>query len=264
MNSRNRILYLLAAALLLGACDVRVQHADKSATVNRSWPAAAIQRLEVKEIDGSVVIEAAPVDTITLVAEAHGDIEPKKGAENEGLFETHLNGDTLTIGREEQREFHFFWDRKEQRIDYTLKVPPSVSLEIRTVNGRIATRGTEGESDFVTVNGAIDVETSGRNEMSAKTVNGKVRAKFTQAFNGAKMKTVNGSVEAFLPQGASFSVDLAQVNGDFEAAFPLSIHSHPGSRRVSGEVNGGQHELKIVTVNGDIELMKLADASPRM
>jgi len=27
--------------------------------------------------------------------------------------------------------------------------------------------------------------------------------------------------------------------GDVEAAFPLSIHSHPGSRRVSGEVNGG-------------------------
>jgi hypothetical protein len=26
---------------------------------------------------------------------------------------------------------------------------------------------------------------------------------------------------------------------------------------VSGEVNGGQHELKIVTVNGDVELARL-------
>jgi len=44
------------------------------------------------------------------------------------------------------------------------------------------------------------------------------------------------------------------MNGDFEAAFPLNIHSHPGSRRVSGEVNGGRHDLRIVTVNGDINI----------
>jgi DUF4097 and DUF4098 domain-containing protein YvlB len=84
-----------------------------------------------------------------------------------------------------------------------------------------------------------------------------VRAKFLESFQGARFKTVNGGVEAILPQNASFAVDLSQVNGDFEASFPLSIHSNPGSRRVSGEVNGGRHDLKIVTVNGDVELAKL-------
>ena len=43
-------------------------------------------------------------------------------------------------------------------------------------------------------------------------------------------------------------------NGDFEASFPLSIHSHPGNRRVSGQVNGGQFELQITTVNGDVDV----------
>jgi hypothetical protein len=47
------------------------------------------------------------------------------------------------------------------------------------------------------------------------------------------------------------------VNGDFEASFPLSIHSNPGSRRVSGEVNGGKYELQITTVNGDVEVQHL-------
>jgi DUF4097 and DUF4098 domain-containing protein YvlB len=88
-------------------------------------------------------------------------------------------------------------------------------------------------------------------------VNGRVRAKFVREFNGARFKTVNGSVKATLPQNASFNVNLSQVNGDFEASFPLSINSHPGSRRVSGEVNGGQHPLKITTVNGDVELARL-------
>jgi len=43
-----------------------------------------------------------------------------------------------------------------------------------------------------------------------------------------------------------------------EAAFPLSIHSHPGSRRVSGEVNGGRYSLRITTVNGDIKIDTVA------
>jgi DUF4097 and DUF4098 domain-containing protein YvlB len=107
------------------------------------------------------------------------------------------------------------------------------------------------------VNGAIDIETAGLNELRATTVNGAVKATFTRDFQGARFKTVNGGVEAFFPQNASFAVDLSQVNGDFEASFPLSIHSNPGSRRVSGEVNGGRHDLKIVTVNGDVELAKL-------
>jgi len=113
------------------------------------------------------------------------------------------------------------------------------------------------KADYVTVTGPIDVEVSGNKELSARTVNGRVRAKFLETFQGARLKTVNGGVEAVLPQSASFHVDLSQVNGDFEASFPLSIHSHPGSRRVSGEVNGGQYELKITTVNGDVEVTKL-------
>src|SRR5439155_4927729 len=108
--------------------------------------------------------------------------------------------------------------------------------------------------DVVTVNGTVDLETAGTQEVSAHTVNGRVRAKFLQSFQGANLKTVNGSGDAVLPPTASFACDVAQVNGDFEASFPLSIHSHPGSRRVSGEVNGGRFSLKITTVNGDIEV----------
>ena len=129
-----------------------------------------------------------------------------------------------------------------------------------TVNGKIETRGIEGETRAATVNGPIDVETSGDRAISATTVNGRVNVTFLRSFHGARFKTVNGRVTAFLPPAASFNVDLSQVNGDFEASFPLSINSNPGSRRVSGSVNGGEHELRIVTVNGDIELARLSEA----
>jgi hypothetical protein len=266
MNRLNRTLYLLPIVLLvLGCGEAERRHgrrdADAKATITRNWPAAEIHRLRVFEIDGSITVEAQATDSISLVATAQGDLERKAGEENDGLFETRLDGDTLRIGRKERRRkgWHFplLFSRNEMRIHYVLKVPRTVTLDVSTINGRIVTRGSEGETEASTVNGTIDIETAGTQELQATTVNGRVRARFLRDFQGAKFKTVNGGVEAFLPQNASFNVDLSQVNGDFEAAFPLNIHSNPGSRRVSGEVNGGRHELKIVTVNGDVELARL-------
>lgn len=232
-------------------------------TITRSWPAAGVRQLDVFEVGGRISVEAAQTSEISLVATARGELEPKKGAENEGLFETKLDGDTLHIGRRQQKRrglhFSFLFDRNDVEIDYVLKVPATVSLDLSTVNGRIVTRGTEGSTEASSVNGTLDLETAGMQGLTATTVNGRVKAKFLRSFQGAKFKSVNGGVEAILPNDASFTVDLSQVNGDFEASFPLSIHSNPGSRRVSGEVNGGQHELKIVTVNGDIELARLND-----
>lgn len=261
-------LLLLAAAVLTPACDdVHARGsrrgggaADKSVTINKTWPAADIERLRVAEVDGTITVEAADTTEISLVAVATGHLELKPEKENQGLFETSIDGDTLRIGRrEEKKKFHFIWDRDDLRIEYRLKVPAGLELDMNTVNGRITTRGIDGDTEATSVNGTIDVEVSGENELQATTVNGRVKARFLKDFTGAKFRTVNGGVEATLPQSASFSVDLAQVNGDFEAAFPLSVHSNPGRRRVSGDVNGGQHSLKIVTVNGDVELAKLGE-----
>jgi hypothetical protein len=265
MNSSKRIVYLLLVILAATACG-RMEHrihSHATMTITRSWPAAGIRQLDVFEVSGRISVEASPASEISLVATARGDLEPKKGAENEGLFQSEVEGDTLRIGRREHKHkgfhFPFLFERNDVEIDYVLKVPATVSLDLSTVNGRIITRGTEGSTEASSVNGTLDLETAGLKELNATTVNGRVKAKFLRSFQGARFKSVNGGVEAILPNDASFTVNLSQVNGDFEAAFPLSIHSNPGSRRVSGEVNGGQHLLKIVTVNGDIELSRLND-----
>lgn len=261
-------LLLLSAVVVTASCDDvhargsrRRSGAEKSLTFNKSWPATDIERLCVVEVDGTITVEAADTNEISLVAVATGDLQLKPEKENQGLFETSIDGDTLRIGRQQakKKKFHFMWDEDDLRIEYALKVPRGMELDVNTVNGRITTRGIEGETEATSVNGTIDVEVSGENELAATTVNGRVKARFFKDFTGAKFRTVNGGVEATLPQSASFNVDLAQVNGDFEAAFPLSVHSNPGRRRVSGEVNGGQHALKIITVNGDVELTKLGE-----
>src|ERR1051325_8429489 len=236
MNIRPRSVYLLAFVLLAACGGEGVGGPTRTAMVTRSWPAAAIHQIRVIEVSGSVRVEAANTTEIALEAEVRGRIKPRPELENQGLFQTELDGDTLRISRlNSKRRFHFFfWDRDRVQISYVLKVPPSVSLDMKTVNGRIVTRGMGGEAQLSTVNGTIDAEVTGKEQLTATSVNGRVKAKCTSGFQGAQFKSVNGGVEATLPNDASFTVDLKQVNGDFEAAFPLSIHSQPGSRRGSG------------------------------
>ncbi len=255
MNGSVRNLYLLIALLSTASCFAVAERHDD--VISRGWPASSIHRLELTEINGSVDVSSGAPDTISLVAHVRSrGVAPNSAKENKGYFETSVERDTLSIGRRERRQFRipFIFSTHDVSVDYELKVPAQLDLELRTVNGRIATRGTSGEMDAVTVNGSIDMETTGSSEVSARTVNGRVKARFMQTFQGASFRTVNGGVVAILPPTASFACDLSQVNGDFEAAFPLNIHSRPGSRRVSGEVNGGEHELRIVTVNGDVEI----------
>jgi len=256
MNARSYRLYLPALlALLTYGCVMGEQHVE---TITRSWPADGIKRVDVNGIDGGVDVTAGPANEISLVAHVRAlNFRPDPKKENHGYFATSVEGDTLTIGRQHGvriRSPFFFFSSHDVEINYELRVPSSVDLALKTVNGRVATRGTDGGIEATTVNGSLDVEASGTREVSLHTVNGPVDAHFTKDFQGARFKTVNGSVHAVLPPNASFACVLSQVNGDFEAAFPLTIHSHPGSRRVSGEVNGGRYDLNIVTVNGDIRL----------
>jgi hypothetical protein len=233
----------------------------RTAHIERQWPAAQIRHVEVREVDGGITVDAAPSDRLALTADVRArGVEPKPNEENQGWFQTELQGDTLVIGRRHHRRRFFMFDHDDVHIDYTLHLPPSVALDLNTVNGRIALRGVAAPAQLTTINGSIVVDSPGSAEVAAKTINGRIEARFENDFQGASLKTINGRVLATLPANASFSGDFTQVNGDFEAAFPLTIHSHPGSRRVSGDVNGGRHELHITTVNGDI---KVDNTGPR-
>ncbi|HUP49136.1 MAG TPA: DUF4097 family beta strand repeat-containing protein [Thermoanaerobaculia bacterium] len=261
MNIRSRSVYLLGAALLLSGCVAGERH---RVTVTREWPAAGIERVEVRGVNGGLRVEAADTDRVSLVAKVKArGIAPRQG-ENRGYFSTEISGNTLRIEQKKRivRVSFPFRIGSQLEIDYALRVPRRLALDLTTVNGRIATRGMSGDARLRSVNGAIDAEVAGTEGLQAQTVNGRIRASFTDDFRGAQLKTVNGSVQAVLPASASFTCDLAQVNGDFEASFPLSIHSHPGRRRVSGEVNSGRYQLKITTVNGSVRLQHAEPAAP--
>ena len=268
MNSRNRTIYslsvipvaALSAMVLIAGCGAVMER--RTAHFAHTWPVGTIHHIEVREIDGEINVEAGSESEITMDATVRSRRAPRNGLENQGYFQTEVAGDTLVIGRRSEHHFNFFSFGNETRVDYDLRVPASIALDLRTVNGRIATHGVDGEMRAVTVNGRVNIDTPGSSEVEAHTVNGRIEARFGKSFQGATLKTVNGGVTAFLPLTASFTGNFSQVNGDIEAAFPLNIHSHRGSRRVSGSVNGGRYDLHITTVNGNIKIDTAPVAPP--
>lgn len=254
MNSRQPIIYSLAAILLASSCGSQVER--RMVRIERQWPAQSVRRIEVREVDGTITVDAGSSDQITLSAIVRSRNRAKPSADNQGFFLSQIEGDSLVIGRRHEHNTIIFpfWNGSDTRVDYALHVPENVEVDLHTVTGRITTHGVAGETRATTVNGVVDIETPGTAEVEAKAVNGRIEARFLKDFHGAALKTVNGGVNLVLPASASFAGNFSQVNGDVEAAFPLNIRSHPGSRRVSGEVNGGRYALRITTVNGDIKI----------
>src|SRR5581483_2515642 len=150
MNSRLRRLYLLLP-LIFAACVARERHV---ATIERTWPATDIHRVYVSEVNGSVNVEAGKPDEISLVAHVRAYSKPEPQSDNQGYFKTEVSGDTLSIGSRNQHRVSIFGLNfgDDTTIDYSLKVPPALELELKTVNGRIATKGVDGATQAKSVN----------------------------------------------------------------------------------------------------------------
>jgi hypothetical protein len=144
----------------------------------------------------------------------------------------------------------------EGNVAFTIKLPASVRLQGRTVNGGIKTASLGGPADLATVNGSILVDSAA--EVRAKTVNGSVTAKMdrTDWKGELELTTVNGSVKVELPASANTEVKGGTVNGSIESDFGLPVEGKWGPKRVSGKIGSGGRLLNVNSVNGSLQLRK--------
>ena len=144
----------------------------------------------------------------------------------------------------------------EGTVSFTVKLPASVRLLGRTVNGGIKTASLGGPADLATVNGSIQVDSAA--EVRAKTVNGSVTAKMdrTDWKGELELTTVNGSVKVELPASANTDVKGGTVNGSIESDFGLPVEGKWGPKKVSGKIGAGGRLLNVNSVNGSLQLRK--------
>ena len=145
-------------------------------------------------------------------------------------------------------------ENNDTKVEFTVRVPAGVHFTGRTVNGDVKVRGLSANVRASTVNGDVDLSTSGY--ANATTVNGSIHAVLGSGdWNGdLEFETVNGTITVELPPGIAADVRASTVNGHIETDFPLTVQGRWGPREMRGTIGGGGHELRLETVNGSIRL----------
>jgi hypothetical protein len=256
---------ILAAVLMLATVFPALA-AAQSGDFRWTGTLAAGKTIEIHNVNGSISAEPASGNTVEVTAVKHADdddpdevkievVEGPRGVVVCAVYPTprrSRNANSCGFGDDYQMNVN----DNDVEVRFTVKVPRGVLLDAHTVNGDIRASGLTADAELNTVNGSIDVATSGIVE--AQTVNGRISATIGRAdWTGAlEFKTVNGGITITAPADLSADLDASAVNGGIESDFPVTVSGRMDRQTLRGRIGQGGRQLELETVNGGIKLKK--------
>lgn len=147
----------------------------------------------------------------------------------------------------------------DPEIDFVIGVPVGVRFSASTVNADVEVQGLQSEVNIATISGRVSIQRTGR--LSANST----------------VTTVNGSVDLELPAAAGAEVHASTVSGDLRSDFPVyfigrsasarqgasafppdppSVPGGAGPLGLSGRIGEGGPEIRILSINGSIRLLR--------
>lgn len=260
-----RTLTILVAAAGLGSATITENNVNNN-TFNWTTHLTRGQLIEIKGINGSIRAEGTDGDDVEVIAEKSGRrFDP---ADVEIAVVDNGNGSTVCAVYPSKHGIsprtssdcrpgsggRLSTGNNDVKVEFTVRVPNGVRFIGRTVNGSIQAVHLGADVEARTVNGKINVTTTGT--ALAETVNGSIHAALGSAAGDTarKFRTVNGSIELELSGDVNAAFAASTVNGHIDSDFPITMHGHFMNRHVHGTVGCGGQELRISTVNGSITL----------
>lgn len=219
---------------------------------------AADQLVQVKGINGNIDADGSSGDQVEVTAEKSGpnadQVKIEVATSADGVVICAIYPGSSQSCSPSWHAGHVRGD--DTKVHFTVHMPKNLRFSGQNVNGDVT---AEGMGRFVrgeTVNGSVEVSTSAWAE--AETVNGSIKAKIGNAdWSGTlSFKSVNGSVEVWLPDDLSADVKFRSLNGQISSDFPITISGSFVGRSAKGRIGNGGRELLIETVNGSVQLKK--------
>jgi len=259
---RPTVARLLLIAIAAGAFPAAAQDQD----FNWHGRLAPGKRLEVKGVNGDVRAVFTTGSEVVVTAAKHSRRSDPEDVKIEVI--EHDGGVTICAvyptPRRARREnicevgssWHTNNEDNDVTVDFDVKIPAGVQFAGTTVNGEMSAEGMKADVWAHTVNGSVNVSTTGIAE--AGTVNGSVYVEMGRADWTGEMEfsTVNGTLTLILPATLNAEVRASTVNGDLVTDYPMTISGRFGHRRMQGTIGSGGRSLSLSTVNGEIRLKK--------
>ena len=260
-----RPMLLLLPALLLGASTLEAQKSD---TFDWKGKLASGKLLSIRGVNGDIRVTAAKGGEAVVRATKKarkGDVNAvqvkmEEDAEGVTICAIYDRDPGVTCSSKNNRKNHDHDDDDDDdvTVDFTVEVPAGVRFEGSTVNGGVEATGLTSEADVTTVNGDVELATSGYG--SATTVNGSVRLRIGQNNWTGQLaaKTVNGSVTVEMPTPTDLEVTAGTLNGSVSSDFPIVMQGKMSPQKLRGTIGKGGRQLRMESVNGDINLRKVS------
>lgn len=277
MYSRFRRLVTACALVVLAAgvsaCDIALDgHGGLNFDVaagkaqdewTRTYTVAPTGRLELININGKITAEASDGGAIEIKAERKA-----KAASDDAAREL--------LGKIEMRE-EVGADRVRvevraprlngmsgHEIQWTIKVPRGVAVDLRTTNGGVRMVGLKGDIRARSVNGGISAAGLQATGLDASVTNGGVDIELASVITEGTfdLEAVNGGVSLTLPADSKADISGRCVNGGVSVIeLPVDIVGEQTRRRIDGKLNGGGAKISLETVNGGVKIGKLVSTT---
>jgi hypothetical protein len=261
-----RISGVFMLAVVVAGCDIAVDGhgglgfglaAGKASDQwTRTYPVGPGGRLELINVNGRITAEATDGPAVEVVAE-----RTAKAVSDEAAKEL--------LGRIEMRE-EVGPDRVRVEVraprmsgpsghefTWTVKVPRGVSVDLRTVNGRIQVANLDGDVRARSTNGGIKGTALVASSVDAAVTNGGVEIELAKPVTTGtfELEAVNGGVSINLPADSRADIAGRCVNGGISTSdLPLEMVGEQNRRRLDATLNGGGARISLETVNGGVRI----------
>ncbi len=273
MRKSSVLALILAVGLAAAGCDIqagnggdfKIDFASGKATDtwSRTYKLAEKGRFELINVNGKITAEAT--DGAEVIVEGR---RTAKGRSDEQAKEMLAK---LEI-REEVGEATVRVEARPPRmsgfggheIEWTIKVPKGVIIDLRTTNGGVRLDNLSNEIHAKTTNGGVRGDNITPSVIEATAVNGGVEFSLgspLDSTDSVDLETVNGGVTIEMPSESKASIAARCVNGGVNVD-GLDIKREEQSsdfdkkRRLNGTMNGGGATVKMNTTNGGIHLAR--------
>ena len=271
MRKASVLALILAVGLSVAGCDIqagnggdfKIDFASGKATDtwSRSYKVAANGRFELINVNGKITAESTDGNEVVVegrrTAKGRSDELAKELLAKLEIREE-IGESTVRVESRPPRLSGF----GGHEIEWTIKVPKGVVVDLRTINGGVRLNNLSNEIHAKTTNGGVRGENITPSTIEASAVNGGIE--FTlgsplDSTDSVDLETVNGGVTLELPSESKATITARCVNGgvnvdSLDIARETQANDFDKKRRLNGTMNGGGATVKMNTTNGGIHL----------
>ncbi len=252
--------------------------------IEQKYQVGTEARLVVSNVRGSVVVQPGETGVIEVKAVKHGNFDSDRVA----VEMTQDSDGTVRVETRSNDAFFGFLSHPP-RVDYTVRVPQGVHLEVSCVSSTLNVSDLEGAFklktisgnmslaklsgpfklgavsgnitgsklvgllDLNTVSGRVNLTESGFPSAEASTVSGDLILQTPVADGPYRFSSVSGSVRMLVPADTRCNVELHSVSGSIRSSLPATVTSM-GHGLKATQIQGGGTTVRLKSVSGGVSI----------